>query len=39
MLVRTVDMICEEGTADAALFPVRPIHEVIDDKLAAAVEE
>jgi len=32
-------MIRQERAADAALFPVRAEHEVVDDQLAASVEQ
>jgi hypothetical protein len=35
----TVEMIGKKGAAWAALFPTRPEHEVIYDKLAAPIEQ
>src|SRR5262245_56643527 len=39
MLVGAVDVIAQERATDATLFPVGPHHEVIDDQLAALVEQ
>lgn len=36
---RAFDMIGSEGTADAARFPTGAEHEVMDDQLAAPVEQ
>src|SRR6476620_5571296 len=39
MQCRAVEMIGEKGAARAAFAPIRTEHEVIDDQLAASVEE
>jgi len=39
MRQRAVEVVGQERAAGAALVPVRSEHEVIDDQLAAAVEQ
>src|SRR5262245_55248339 len=39
MLARAVDLIGEQRAAGASLFPLGAEHEVIDDELAASVEQ
>lgn len=39
MLSRTVDLIREQGAAGTALLPVGAKHEVVDNELAASVEQ
>src|ERR1700758_1439360 len=39
MLIRAIDVICRERASMTALLPLRPKHEVVDNKLAAAGKE
>src|ERR1700756_2220305 len=39
MLIRTIDVICGKRASMASLLPLRPKHEVVDNKLAASGKE
>jgi hypothetical protein len=39
MLSRSINLIGQKRAARAAFLPIRPEHEVVDDKLGASVEQ